>query len=100
MTETEQTVKLRPGRGSKETRVGPRGAMATVARPKEKRRRLRFWAWWSGPVGAALCVDGTSPGSCWLETRSVVAPVCGHHPAWARLQVSAATPAVGAPGDR
>jgi hypothetical protein len=96
MTETELMVKLTPGRDGKDRRA----TSATVAQSKERGCRLRFLAWWSGHVDAALCVDGTSPRSCWLETRRVLAPVCGHHRVWARVQVSAAIPAVGAHGDR
>ena len=81
MPETDLTLELRPWLDGAYTLLKLRGAVATVAQPKEVRRLLKVLSWWSGaPVAVALCVDGTNSGSRWLEVwDDVLAQVRGRH---------------------
>jgi hypothetical protein len=99
---SDLTMELRPWREGAYTQVSLRGVIATVAQPKEMRCLLKVLSWWSGaPVDLALCVDGTSSGSCWLEVwDDVLLHIRGRHLFRARFVVSRGTLATGMRRDR
>ena len=93
MSDTELTLELRPHRGGAYTLVALRGAMATVAQPRELRSVLKVLSWWSGaPVDIALSADGTNAGSRWLEVwDDVLAQIRGAHLYKVRFVISGRT---------
>lgn len=99
MAETERALGLRPWRGGGDTRVDLRGTMATVAQPKEKQRPLRRSSWSGALLDVALCVDGTKPGSWWLEVWDAV-PAGTRERHLAGIRVSHETLAAQAHDDR
>jgi len=98
----ELTLELRPSRHGAYTVVSLQGTIATVAQPKQMRSLLKVLSFWSGaPVDLALCVDGTSSGSCWLEVwDDVLLHIRGRHLFQVRFEISRETTAGGSDDDR
>lgn len=68
MDPTPLTLELRPLHDGAYTQIALNGPVATVPQVLQVRRLLSLlWYWHGGPVDVVLCVDGTSPGACWLE---------------------------------
>lgn len=78
---TDLILELSPLHNGAYTRLSLRGAIATVAQPREVRSLLKMLSCWSGaPVGVVLHVDGTNSGSRWIDMwHDVFLHVRGRH---------------------